>query len=123
MIFFNNIPVYSTTFDKNKNNIFLPPPFIKTYYEYTDVNHDLKLQKSVTMYFFGKVLDWIKYDDNFKYLKKHIKYLDSKKGIRLVYNLLKKFVIRGGTNWYDLKDPQYSLTKDYLNYQLKRHFN
>lgn len=115
--------VTDTESDTNKKNIFVPPPFIPTIREYQNVNNDKKLQKNVTMYFFGKVLDWVSYDDNFKSLKKHIKYLDSKKGVRLVYYLLDRFVRHGQTNWYDLKDPQYNLTKDYLRFKLIEHFS
>lgn len=115
--------ISDTESDTEKKNVFLPPPFVPTIREYQSVNNDHNLQKRVTMYFFGKVLDWVDYDDHFKSLKKHKKYLDSKKGIRLVYHLLKEFVKYGQTNWYDLKDPQYDLTKDYLNYKLKKYFS
>lgn len=117
----STIPIYNIKpFSEDSRLIFQPPPFITTYREFQDVNHDKKLQRRVTIYFLNELLNNL---DKYKLLQKHQKYLDSKEGLKLVYHYLKKFVERGGTNWYDLREPQYDLTMDYLYFSLNRHFN
>lgn len=118
--FFTPIPLYTIkTFDQNKKLIFPPPPFITTYREFQDVNLDKRLQKKVSVYFLKQILNNL---DTYKLLKPKQKYLESKEGLKLVHHLLKRFVERGGTNWYDLREPQYDLTMDYLYYSLNRYF-
>ena len=118
--FFTPIPLYTIkTFDQNKKLIFPPPPLITTYREFQDVNLDKKLQKKVSVYFLDQILNNL---NTYKLLKPKQKYLESKEGLKLIHHLLKRFVERGGTNWYDLREPQYDLTMDYLYYSLNRYF-
>ena len=97
-------------------------PFVKSYYNYIDVNMDKNLQKNVTMYFYNEMINkWINNDIQYKKFKNN-KLLQTKDGLQLIYKILNKLVKKGETNWYDLRDPQYELTKDFLFYQLNKFF-
>ena len=115
---------YTKTFDGKFIN---PPitsfvPHITSYYEYLDVNQDKNLQKKVTMFFYRVLIDeWIVTDIQFKKFKNK-KLLKNKDGLQLIYKILNKLVKKGDTNWYDLRDPQYELTKDFIFYQLSKYF-
>ena len=118
--FLTSIPIYNIKkIDNDEKVIFVPPPLITTYREFQDVNHDKKLQRRVSVYFLEEMLKNI---DRYRLLKPHQRYLDSIEGLKLIHHLLKRFVERGGTNWYDLREPQYDLTMDYLQYSLNRYF-
>tara|TARA_B110000977_G_scaffold201234_1_gene294889 strand:+ start:4761 stop:5141 length:381 start_codon:yes stop_codon:yes gene_type:complete len=115
---------YSKTFDGKFVNPTITPfiPHIKSYYEYIDVNQDKKLQKNVTMFFYREMIDnWIINDIQYKKFKNK-KLLKKKDGLQLIYKILNKLVKKGETNWYDLRDPQYELTKDFIFYQLNKFF-
>ena len=88
-------------------------------YKYQDVNNDINLQQKETFYFLDKTIDWIKNDKSFKKLKVFKKHLNGPDGYNIMYKLLKLFVRRGDTNWYDLKIQQ-SLVKDYIKHKLKK---
>jgi hypothetical protein len=119
--YFTPIPIYRIkTFNEDTKLFFPPPPLITTYREFQDVNQDKKLQRKVTVYFLNELLNNL---DKYKLLKPKQKYLESNEGLKLVYNILKRFVERGGTNWYDLREPQYDLTMDYLYYSLNKYFS
>lgn len=97
-------------------------PYVKSYFNYIDVNMDKNLQKNVTMYFYREMLDkWLNNDIQYKKFKNN-KLLQTKDGLQLIYKILNKLVKKGETNWYDLRDPQYELTKDFLFYQLNKFF-
>jgi hypothetical protein len=98
---------------------FPAPPVITTYHQYQDVNNDSYLQQKETLYFLDKTLDWIKNDKSYKKLKKFEKYLKGPDGYEIMHKLLKLFVRRGNTNWYDLKVQQ-SLVKDYIKHKLSK---
>jgi hypothetical protein len=120
--FLTPIPIYkikSSDNDSGDRMIFVPPPVITTYREFQDVNHDKNLQRRVSVYFLKEILKNL---DRYRLLKPYQKHLDSKDGLRLIHHLLRRFVERGGTNWYDLRSPQYDLTMDYLYYSLNRYF-
>ncbi len=96
---------------------FPAPPIISSYYKYQNVNIDPNLQNMVTSDFHRKVLEWIKHDKSFKKFKKIEKELKSEVGYEMIYKILKLFVKRGNTNWYDLKE-QNSLVKAYIKHKL-----
>ncbi len=96
------------------------PPVITTYHQYQDVNNDDNLQHMETLYFLSETLDWIKHDKSFKKLKKFEKYLKGPEGYEVIHKLLRLFVRRGDTNWYDLK-IQKSLVKDYIRHKLSKY--
>ena len=125
---FNLLPNYYTkSFDGKITNIpntqYPFVPYIKSYYEYIDLNEDKEMIKRVTKYFYDELMNnWIKNDNNFKKFNSK-KMLKTKDGIQLVYKILYKLVKKGDTKWWDLKDPQYILTKDFMFYQLNKFFN
>jgi hypothetical protein len=96
-----------------------PPPIIQTYTQYQDVNNDKNLQNTQTLYFLNKIVDWIKYDKSYNSLKKLQKYFKGPDGYEITYKILKLFVKRGNTNWYDLKIQQ-DLVKDYIKHKLSK---
>ena len=98
---------------------FPPPPIIQTYNQYQDVNNDKNLQNTQTLYFLNKTIDWIKYDKSYNRLKKLQKYFKGPDGYEITYKLLKLFVKRGNTNWYDLKIQQ-DLVKDFIKHKLSK---
>ncbi len=98
---------------------FPAPPLITTYHQYQDVNNDDNLQHMETLYFLSETLDWIDNDKSFKKLKKFKKYLKGSDGYEIMHKILKLFVRRGNTNWYDLK-IQRSLVKDYIRHKLSK---
>lgn len=98
---------------------FPAPPVISTYHQYQDVNNDPNLQHTETLYFLDKTLEWIKYDKSYKKLKKFERYLKGPNGYEIIHKLLKLFVRKGNTNWYDLKVQQ-SLVKDYIKHKLSK---
>ena len=111
---------YTKTFD---GKLVIPrAPYIKSYYEYIDVNEDKNLQKNVTKFFYDELMNkWISNDKVFKKFKNK-RMLKTKDGLQLIYKILLKLVTKGDTKWWDLRDPQYILTKDYIYYQLSKFF-
>ncbi len=106
--------------NKNINNLYYPAPsLITTIHKYQDVNNDSYLQQKETVYFLDKTIDWIKHDKSFKKLKKFERYLKGENGYTIMHKLLKLFVKRGNTNWYDLKIQQ-SLVKDFIKHKLNK---
>ena len=96
---------------------FQPPPFIETVYKYQNVNADKELQNIVTTKFLKKTIKWIEGDKNFKKYKKYNSLMKSSDGYDIIYKMLKLFVKKGNTNWYDLS-RQESLIKDFIKYKL-----
>jgi hypothetical protein len=96
---------------------FPAPPVIQSYYLYQNVNADPVLQKKVTLYFLDQTINWIKTDKSFSKLKPVLRYLKGDDGYDIMHKLLKLFVKKGNTNWYDLK-IQKSLVKSYIKYKL-----
>ncbi len=113
-------PTHTPTITPQKTYKYFPaPPIISTYHQYQDVNNDSNLQHMETLYFLDKTLDWIKTDKTFNKLKKVEKYLKGPDGYEIMYKLLKIFVRKGNTNWYDLK-VQKSLVKSYIKHKLSK---
>ena len=111
---------YTKTFDGKM--IFPGVPYIKSYYEYIDLNEDKNLQKNVTKFFYDELINkWIPTDKIFNKFKSK-KLLKTKDGLQLMYKILLKLVTKGDTKRWDLREPQYILTKDYIFYQLSKFF-
>ena len=98
---------------------FEPPPFIETVYKYQNVNADKELQNIVTNKFLNKTIRWIQEDNNFKKYKKYLSLLKNDDGYNIIYKMLRLFVKKGNTNWYDLS-RQESLIKDFIKYKLEQ---
>jgi hypothetical protein len=108
-------PTISTT--KDNFIYFEPPPFIETVYKYQNVNIDKDLQNKVTMKFLNKTINWIQDDSNFNKYKKYLSLMKSDEGYDIIHKILRLFVKKGNTNWYDLS-RQESLIKDFIKYKL-----
>jgi hypothetical protein len=114
-----SVPSTPTTTPQTQFKYFPAPPVITTYHQYQDVNNDSYLQEKETLYFLDKTLDWIKEEKSFKKLKKFERYLKGPDGYTIMHKILKLFVRKGNTNWYDLK-IQKSLVKDYIKHKLSK---
>ena len=97
---------------------FLPPPIIPTTYKYQDVNNDVKLQDMVTTKFINKTIKWLENDPNFLKCQKFLPKIKGKDGYDIIYRILKLYVKKTKTNWYDLSD-QSNLVKDFIRHKLK----
>lgn len=92
-------------------------PYIDSLYSkqsIPDVGDNYELKKDVTDYFYKKTLKWIKEDHEFSKLKKHLKFLKSKKGSEYISKLLKFFINANSVNWFDLRGDQYDNVKEYI---------
>ena len=98
---------------------FPAPPIIQTYHQYQTVNNDKYLQNMETEYFLDLTLDMIDHNSSWSKLKKFKKYLKGTDGYEIMYKLLRLFVKRGNTNWYDLK-MQKHLVLDYIKHKLSK---
>ena len=107
--------------DKNDQkkwmNYFIPPPFITETYSYQNVNKDPNLRESITIFYYNKVIKWIEKSSEFKKYKSKVPFMKTKKGYIHVYKLLRSFVKRYDSNWYDLK-KQYDNVKEYIHRKL-----
>lgn len=95
------------------------PAYIRTYRKYHDVNNDANLRKNVTTHFLNKMLTILEYTKH-KELKKHFKVMNGKKGYDIMYNILRIFVKKGRTNWYDLREQE-QLVIDYIIHVLSKY--
>ena len=107
-----------TNTDKPKFRRYWPvPPMHETVFEYQNINTDVNLRKNVTIFFYEKVIKWIKNYPEFSHYKSKLDFLESTDGKMHIYNLLRKFIKKSGINWYDLRD-NYSIIKDYFKQYL-----
>lgn len=81
-------------------------------YEYQDVNKNIELRTDVTNFYYNKVLKRMNTSE-FENIKTQKTYLESSKGKKLVYNLLRKFIKKSEINWYDLRSNE-DIVKKYL---------
>jgi hypothetical protein len=105
--------------DNNKNvrKYYPPPPIINSVVQYENVNVDPNLRKLMTEFFLKKSIKWVKNYSQFENCKNILPELESSKGAKIIYNILKEFTKKSDTNWYDLKE-KYRIVKDYLRYKL-----
>ncbi len=104
----------------SKPQLYFPaPPIISSIVSYQDVNNDKYLQDMETRYFLEKTIECIKYDKSWKKLKKMKRHLEGPDGYEIMYKILKLFVKRGNTNWYDLKIQQ-ELVMDFIKHKLTK---
>lgn len=99
------------------NVYYPPPPVISTSIQYQDVNKDKNLRKKMTKFFLRKAIKWIESNSEFKHLKKHLKLLKSEDGFEIIYRILRVYIKKYDTHWYDLKSD-YSVIKDYMKSKL-----
>ncbi len=97
---------------------FPPPPVIGTYFEFIDINKDENLRKKVTLFFQKKLIKWVSSYPEFSHLKSQKSKIESEKGYKVIYNLIRYFCKNYNVNWYDLRE-NYLLLKDFLRAKLK----
>uniref|UniRef100_A0A6C0HVN0 Uncharacterized protein n=1 Tax=viral metagenome TaxID=1070528 RepID=A0A6C0HVN0_9ZZZZ len=104
----------------SKPQLYFPaPPIISSITSYQDINNDSKLQDMETEYFLERTKEYIKRDKSWKKLKKFSKYLKGEDGYEITYKILRLFVKRGNTNWYDLQ-MQEELVMDFIKHKLTK---
>lgn len=107
--------IVNSSFSKLAPYTYVPPVIGEVY----DVGKDMKLRKSVTDFYYEKILKWIATDKEFSHHKKDLVYLKTKAGYKYVYYLLRLYVKNGRANWYDLRDTiNYPNIKKYLNFKI-----
>ena len=104
--------------DSKVKNFFVPPPYITTLKRVYDINNDPQLRKTVTSFYYKKCKKWMKEYKDFKHTKKNLKKIESDDGFKIIYNLIRKFVKLHKVNWYELREKNYLLVKDFLKYYL-----
>tara|TARA_A100001015_G_scaffold310450_1_gene411865 strand:- start:489 stop:827 length:339 start_codon:yes stop_codon:yes gene_type:complete len=104
--------------DSKVTNYFVPPPYITTLRKVYNINNDPQLRKTMTTFYFKKSKKWMKEYKEFKHTKKNLKKIKSDDGFKIIYNLLRKFVKINKINWYELRNPNYELVKDFLKFEL-----
>jgi len=87
-----------------------PPAFIDSVYQYQNVNKDINLRERNTKFFHRKAIKWCS--------GKMCTYLESSKGHKFIYTLLRIFIRKYKINWFDLAD-NYEVVKDYIKMKLK----
>jgi len=104
----------------SKPRLYFPaPPIIQSFTRYQDINNDSKLQDMETLFFLERTKECIKRDKSWKKFKKFSKYLKGEEGYEIMHKLLRLFVKRGNTNWYDLKMQQ-ELVMDFIKFKLSK---
>jgi hypothetical protein len=104
----------------SKPRLYFPaPPLIQSFTRYQDVNNDSNLQHIETLFFLERTQECIKRDKSWKKFKKFSKYLKGDEGYEIMHKLLRLFVKRGNTNWYDLKMQQ-ELVMDFIKFKLSK---
>ncbi len=84
-----------------------------------DVGENPKLQEQVTKFYLDKTIKWFDKNPEFAKVKKHSKFIKSKKGSGYIYKILKSFIKKNRVNWYDLRsDDNYEDVKDYIREKL-----
>jgi hypothetical protein len=113
-------PVDVPSSSSSKPRLYFPaPPLIQSFTRYQDVNNDSNLQHIETLFFLERTQECIKRDKSWKKFKKFSKYLKGDEGYEIMHKLLRLFVKRGNTNWYDLKMQQ-ELVMDFIKFKLSK---
>ena len=88
----------------------VPPIKHEMIYEYQNINKDMNLRYSVTLFFVEKVKKWINKYPKFEQFKSTTISYD------LIYKILRKIVKKTGYNWYDLRTNSNELKKYFIKY-------
>ena len=96
---------------------FPPPPVILTRHKYQSVNNDTKLQNMVTQEFYQMLKIWLNEDEFKPLLKIKTELMNKNDGPEIVLRLLKLYVKKNNTNFYDLENQTYQV-KDFILYKL-----
>ena len=103
--------------DQNIRTYFIPPLYNQRTYEYLNINKDKHLRFNKTEFYYNKIIKWIKKDKAFSKYNKLLPLLNTNKGFKYVYTLLRLFIKKTKINWYELND-NYTDVKDFLQHNL-----
>lgn len=95
---------------QNIKFINIQPQYTRISYDYQDLNKDPKIHYQIVSFFQKKIIKWI----NNNTLKNNIKFIKSEKGFEHIYHLIKKFVKKYNVKWYELREKNYDLIKEYF---------
>lgn len=112
-----NYMLYVPVLDSDGKSYDYYPTHIRSYRKTIDINNNEGLRERVTLYFLNRIIDIVDYTQH-KYLKKHKKMINSKKGYKIIYNILRIYIKKTGSNWYDLRDLESDVIK-YILYILE----
>lgn len=84
--------------------------YTRIVYEYQDLNKDPKVHDQIINFFQKKIIKWM----NNNLIKKNIDFIKSKEGYEYIYRLIRKFVKKENVKWYELREKNYVLIKDYF---------
>jgi hypothetical protein len=94
----------------NLTFINIQPQYTRIVYDYQDLNKDPKIHQQIVKFFQKKIIKWM----NNNILKKNINFIKSKEGFEHIYHLIKKFVKKENVKWYELREKNYNLVKEYI---------
>jgi hypothetical protein len=87
--------------------------------DYQDLNEDKKLQDDVVVYYHNKTIRWLDENEEFKKVKKHLKFIKSTNGLNFIKTALKLYIKKYDTKWYELRDDiNYDNVKEYIRKHL-----
>jgi len=87
--------------------------------EYQDLNEDKKLQDEVVVYYHNKTIRWLDENEEFKKVKKHLKFIKSTNGLNFIKTALKLYIKKYDAKWYELRDDiNYDNVKEYIRKHL-----
>lgn len=87
--------------------------------EYQDLNEDKKLQDDVIAFYLTKTIKWLDHNEEFKKVKKHLKFIKSKNGYKYIKSILKLYIKKYSAKWFELRDENnYSSVKEYIRKSL-----
>ena len=84
--------------------------YTRIIYNYQDLNKDPKIHDQIINFFQKKIIKWM----NNNLIKKNIDFIKSKEGYEYIYHLIRKFVKKENVKWYELREKNYVLIKEYF---------
>lgn len=84
--------------------------YTRIIYDYQDLNKDPKVHEQIINFFQKKIIKWM----NNNLIKKNINFIKSKEGYERIYHLIRKFVKKENVKWYELREKNYALIKEYF---------
>jgi hypothetical protein len=76
-------------------------------YQIDDSDDKQKLFKKIGKYYQRNIIIIIEKDELYKDLKKEIPYIESKRGLKYILKILKKYSKKNGIKWHKLKNDKY----------------
>lgn len=111
--------LYSPYSTSNTKTVFVPQLINTKDYD-LDEENDSEYVEEIINFYYKKVLKWITDDIEYKKVKKHNKFMKSKKGYQYLTKILKSFVKKNNNiKWYDMRSKDViDDVKDYIKSKL-----